>query len=423
MTAPGRTRGGGVAACGSLVLTYRAFLLEPGTLVTLTSGLLLVLAAINAPGVLIGDREPVGAEGIPYLAAALVGSAYIWYSALRGIARRDFTSEIPVSLATGAAIAIGQYPAAAVVAVLLLTGGLLEEFVAAKAERAMVGLAALLPETAVVRRAGGDVVVPLEEIAVGEVVLVRSGNRIPVDGEVASGGASVNQAAITGESVPVPKTCGDTVYAGTFNEQGAIEVLTRTVGEQTLLGRIRALIVEARENKPPIERVLDRYARLYTPAALLLGGLLWWWSGEIVRAITMLIVFCPCVMVLATPTALVASIGNAAIRGNLVKGGAAIEQMAAVDLLVFDKTGTLTLGTPVLESVRAFDGLDEDLLLRARGLGREVQRASPGQGGDRRGPGSALSRSPIRRRSRSPPGGASPVSSTNGRSSSATAGS
>ena len=369
---------------------YREFLLDPSTLYTLASLILLIAAMIQHPGGLVGSGGRGSEAGSwLYLAAALVGSVFIWWSAIQGIRERDFTADIPVSLATIAAIAIGQYSAAAVVAVLLLLGGMLEEFVAARAGKALEALAALLPDRVLVRRDGRDLTLPLAEVVVGDTLLVRSGDRIAVDGAVASGAASVNQAAITGESAPVEKRAGDLVFAGTLNEVGALAVRATRVGEETTLGQIRRMVAEAQEQKAPIERLLDRYAKLYTPAAILLGLLVWWWSGDPLRAITILIVFCPCVMVLATPTALVASIGNAALRGSLVKKGATIEALARVDTVAFDKTGTLTFGTPHLVEVVALDGLAEGELLRlAAGaekfsehpLGRTVVRAAEERG-------------------------------------------
>jgi Cd2+/Zn2+-exporting ATPase len=154
------------------------------------------------------------------------------------------------------------------------------------------------------------------------------------------------------------------VFAGTLASLGAIEVRATRVGDQTTLGQIRRMVDEAAEQKAPIERVLDRYAKLYTPIALLLAGLLWAITGEASRAITMLIVFCPCVMVLATPTALVASIGNAALRGSLVKKGATIEAMEKIDTVCFDKTGTLTYGEPRLLNTIVLNGLPAGELLR-----------------------------------------------------------
>ena len=343
---------------------YREFLLDPGTLFTMASGLLLLLAVVSDPGGLLSHDGSEEAGSVFYLAAAIVGSSYIWWSALKGIRERDFTADIPVSLATIAAILIGQYSAAAVVAVLLLLGGLMEEFVAARANQSLESLARLLPDRVTVRRNGRDTIVSLDEVIIGDLILIRSGDRIAVDGQVVSGSASVSQAAITGESLAVEKKAGDTVFAGTLNEVGALEVLVTKIGSETTLGQIRSLIEEAQANKPPIERLLSRYAKLYMPTALISGGLLWLYSGDVMRAITMLIVFCPCVIVLATPTALVAAIGNAALRGSLIKKGAIIESLSHVDTVVFDKTGTLTQGKPRLLQIIPLGKIPESEILR-----------------------------------------------------------
>lgn len=344
---------------------YRTFLLDPGTLFTFASLLLLIVATIQNPRGLVNTEQ---AHTLLYLVAALVGSVYIWWSAIQGIRERDFTADIPVSFATAGALIIGQYSAAAVVAVLLLLGGMLEEFVSARAGNALDALAKLLPDSVTIRRDGQDLMVSLEEVRSGDLLLIRSGERIPVDGTVVVGTASVNQAAITGESLAVEKQVGDIVYAGTLNETGALEVQATKVGAETTLGQIRRMVEEAQELKAPIERILNRYAKFYTPAALLLGALIWWWSGDILRAITILIVFCPCVMVLATPTALVASIGNAALRGSLVKKGATIEALAKVNAVAFDKTGTLTEGRPKLTTVVPLNGMNEQDLLRVAAI-------------------------------------------------------
>ena len=348
---------------------YRDFLLDPGTIFTLVSLLLLIAATIQTPDGVINSAH---AHTWLYLAAALVGSLYIWWSAIQGIRERDFTADIPVSFATAAALIIGQYSAAAVVAVLLLLGGMLEEFVSARAGNALDSLARLLPDRVTVRRGGEDLVVPLEEVRNSDLVLIRSGERIPVDGIVAQGTASINQAAITGESLTVEKQPGDSVFAGTLNELGALEVQTTRVGEEATLGQIRRMVAEAQEQKAPIERILNRYAKFYTPAALILGALVWWISGDILRAITILIVFCPCVMVLATPAALVASIGNAALRGSLVKKGATIEALAKVSAVAFDKTGTLTFGRPRLTAIQPLGQMSESELLRLAAVAEKL---------------------------------------------------
>ncbi len=376
------------AAPRSLLRDYREFLLDPGTIFTLASGILLLIAALHQVSGLPAGTAPEAFVNRIYLPAALVGSSFIWYSAIQGIRERDFTADIPVSIATAAAIAIGQYSAAAVVAVLLLLGGMLEELVAARADRALDALARLLPDRVTVRRNGKDLSVPLDELVAGDLLIVRSGERIAVDGEILFGTASINQSAITGESVPVEKQKGDAVFAGTLNEVGAIEVRATRVGTGTTLGQIRRLIADAQEDKAPFERALDRYAKLYTPAAIILGLLLWWWSGDVLQAITVLIVFCPCVIVLATPTALVAAIGNAALRGSLVKKGATVEALAHVDTVIFDKTGTLTLGEPRLVDAVPFGDVSETGLIAYAAsaekfsehpVGRAVVRAAAGR--------------------------------------------
>lgn len=340
---------------------YRAFLLDPGTLFTLASFLLLLIAIMVTPAGLVDAKQT---HTLLYLASALVGSVFIWWEAIQGIREKDFTADIPVSFATIGALIIGQYAAAAVVAVLLLVGGMLEEFVSARAGNALDALAKLLPDQVTVRRNGEDRIVPLKEVTSSDIVLLRSGERIPVDGTIVFGTASINQAAITGESLALEKQPGDSVFAGTLNELGTLEVQTTKVGEETTLGQIRRMVAEAQEQKAPIERILNRYAKFYTPAALILGALVWWWSGDLLRAITILIVFCPCVMVLATPTALVASIGNAALRGSLVKRGATIEALAKVNAVAFDKTGTLTFGQPKVTAIQPQGTLSEGDLLR-----------------------------------------------------------
>ncbi|MHB8626442.1 MAG: heavy metal translocating P-type ATPase [Aggregatilineales bacterium] len=208
---------------------------------------------------------------------------------------------------------------------------------------------------------------------IGDILLIRPGERVAVDGEVLVGTAAVNQAAITGESLPVDKKAGDSVFAGTLVEGGALKVRTVKIGDETTLGQIRRMVAEAQKQKAPIERILDHYAKFYTPIALVLALVLWVLTKDPLRAITVLIVFCPCVMVLATPTALVASIGNAALRGSLVKKG------ATIDTIAFDKTRTLTSGKPRLVSVTSWNGLTDAELLRMAASAEKFSEHPPGQ--------------------------------------------
>ncbi len=186
--------------------------------------LLLAAATVHRPSGLFSSGVPAEIGTPLYLAAAVVGSVYIWWSAFQDVRSRDFIADIPVSIATAAAIAIGEYSAAAIVAALLLVGGMLEEFVAARAGKAVGELAKLLPEEVTVRRGGHDTVVGLDEVRAGEVLLVRSGERVAVDGEVLKRTASVSQAAVTGESLPVEKAPGEEVFAGSLNELGTLEI-------------------------------------------------------------------------------------------------------------------------------------------------------------------------------------------------------
>ena len=237
---------------------YRTFLTELSTIFTLVSGLLFAAILVNPLGIL-SDKAALGSARWIYFSAALAGSSYIWWSAFQGIREGDFTADILVSLATLAAIAIGQFPAAAVVAVLLLLGGMLEGFVAARAGNALEALARLLPDRVTVRKHSEDITVPLKTVQIGDLVQIRPGKRIAVDGEVLSGSASVNQSTITGESILVDKQAGDPVFAGTWNEVGALEIRTTQVGDQTTLGQIRRMVLEAQENRAPIEQLLNQY--------------------------------------------------------------------------------------------------------------------------------------------------------------------
>jgi Cd2+/Zn2+-exporting ATPase len=214
-----------------------------------------------------------------------------------------------------------------------------------------------------VRREDKEVQVPIEDVKPSEVVIVKPGDRIPVDGKIISGCGSVNQATLTGESIPVEKDVGDKVYCGTINESGSCEIVATQVADDTKLAQIKRLILEAQSEKSPIQRVMDRFSRYFIPAIILVALATFLVTGEIIRAITILIVACPCALVLGTPTAVVAAIGNAARRGILIKGGAYLEQMGRMKTLLMDKTGTLTEGRPKVVETTTFDGLDEKELL------------------------------------------------------------
>ncbi|MDP2968036.1 MAG: cation-translocating P-type ATPase, partial [Deltaproteobacteria bacterium] len=246
---------------------------------------------------------------------------------------------------------------------IMLLGEFLEHLTVGKARKAISSLIQLAPKTAWVRREQEEVRVPIDEVKTNEIVIVKPGERIPVDGKIISGCGSINQSMLTGESIPIEKGAGDRVYCGTINESGSCEIETTQVAEDTKLAQIKRLILEAQAEKSPIQRVMDRFARYFVPAILLIALAAFLITGDPIRAITILIVACPCALVLGTPTAVVAAIGNAARQGILIKGGAFLEQLGKLKTLLMDKTGTLTHGKPKVVGIRVFDGMDEKEVL------------------------------------------------------------
>jgi Zn2+/Cd2+-exporting ATPase len=347
---------------------YRGFLTSPGTLVAAGNALLLALGFIAS---LLG--QPTAARWL-YLASALVGGAPILKLATTNIVRDfDLTAGVMVSIAMIAALIVGEYSAAALVAFMMLIGEMLEDFTMARADRALEGLEQLIPATATLRYADRDETVPLAAVRRGDRVLVRPGGRVPVDGRVRDGSATIDQSAITGESIPVDVGPGGSVYAGTLCTSGAIEVEVARVGEGTALGEMIALVKGARATQAPVQRMANHYAQYLTPLALGIAVLTYLVTRDVTRSITVLIVICPCSLVLATPTALVAAIGNAARHGVLVKHGPAMEQVGRVDVVAFDKTGTLTLGEPRVHETVSLNGIEAPELLA---LAASAERAS-----------------------------------------------
>ena len=296
--------------------------------------------------------------------AAIIGGLPIVIGAIRGLFRKDLNVGGLVSVAVIATLIVGEYLAGAIVVFIMLLGELLENITVAKTGNAIRRLMDLKPKTARVRRDGQEVELPIEQVAPGDIVLVKPGERIPVDGVVLSGQASVDQSALTGESIPVEITKGSDVYEGTFNQLGALEIQTTEAGEGTTLSHIIALVKEAQASKAPVQRVADKFAKYFTPGIIVVCAITWLVTQDVLRAVTVLIIACPCALVLATPTAVIAAIGNAARRGILVKGGLALEAAGRIKAVVFDKTGTLTYGKPEVSEVKSFGALDEKELVR-----------------------------------------------------------
>jgi len=307
--------------------------------------------------------------GPPYLsttfaiASLILGGYPILKSAIKALFIPDLNVDTLVSIAAIAATSVGAYQEAATVIFIMLLGEFLEHLTVGKARKAISSLIQLAPKTAWVRREQEEVRVPIEEVKAKEIVIVKPGERIPVDGKIISGCGSINQSMLTGESIPIEKGVGDRVYCGTINESGSCEIETTQVAEDTKLAQIKRLILEAQAGKSPTQRVMDRFARYFIPAILLIALATFLITGDAIRAITILIVACPCALVLGTPTAVVAAIGNAARQGILIKGGAYLEQMGRLKTLLMDKTGTLTYGRPKVVGINGLDGLNEKEVL------------------------------------------------------------
>ncbi|MGQ9645398.1 MAG: heavy metal translocating P-type ATPase [Thermodesulfobacteriota bacterium] len=297
------------------------------------------------------------------LVSLVIGGFPVLKSAIKALFIPDLNVNTLVSIAAIAAASIGAYQEAATVVFIMLLGEFLEHLTVGKARRAISSLVQLSPKTAWVKRGDREVQVPIEEVVAKDVVIVKPGERIPVDGKIISGCGSINQSMLTGESIPVEKSLGDRVYCGTINEAGSCEIEATQVAEDTKLAQIKRLIIEAQAEKSPIQRVMDRFARYFIPAVLLIALITFLVTKEPVRAITILIVACPCALVLGTPTAVVAAIGSAARQGILIKGGAFLERMGHLNALLMDKTGTLTHGKPKVVEVKGFNGADEKEVL------------------------------------------------------------
>ena len=286
------------------------------------------------------------------LAAVAVGLYPLVKTGVRDLVHeRKIGTEIFVSVATGIAIAGGEYVAASVLMTIILIAEFVADFNTDRARASIKALVGAAPRTAVVREANGERVVPVEQLTAGTIVLVRAGEKIPVDGTVVSGTAAVNEASITGESVPIEKANGASVLAGTLVESGAIDVRTDKVGLDTMFARIVALVEQAQSEEAPVQKLTDRIAAWLLPAVFLFLIIVFVLTRDVRKIVTLLIFTSPAELGLATPMVMLAAIARAARLGILVKGGLYLEQLAKVDTVVFDKTGTLTLGEPRVSAV------------------------------------------------------------------------
>ena len=318
---------------------------KKGITLLVLSGIALLLSLAKAPLPFEPAWVAIILCGVPIILEAVIGLVTAF----------DIKADVLVSLALIASICIGEDFAAGEVAFIMQLGALLEDLTVAKARAGIEKLVHLTPQTAHVLKNGTETVVPAEQVKVGERLRVLPGETISVDGVIVSGQTSVNQAVMTGESLPVDKTVGDTVSSGTVNQFGAFEMEATKVGEDSSIQRMIRLVQSADAGKAKIVGLADRWATWIVVIALSAAALTWLISGQINRAVTILVVFCPCALVLATPTAIMAAIGNATKHGFLVREGDALERLAKVTKVTFDKTGTLTYGTPQVTAVESFN--------------------------------------------------------------------
>lgn len=322
-------------------------------LLTIASGLL-IAAGLVAGGLL--DLRVV--QSVLFILAALLAGSDIALRALRSLRNRHISIELLVTIATVGALAIGENWEAAAVTFLFMFGAYLEARTLSRTRQALQGLLELAPTTAIVLRevagaARQQVEVSPGEVIPGEIVLIKPGSKAPVDGVVIGGRAAVDESAITGESMPVEKTEGDAVYAGTVNQDGLLHVRATGVGADTTLARIIRRVEEAQEEKAPTQKFIERFARWYTPAIIGLSALVYLITRDVELALTLLVIGCPGALVISTPVSVVAGIGRAAQRGILIKGGEYLENAGKISAVAFDKTGTLTQGKPHLVDIVA----------------------------------------------------------------------
>jgi Cu+-exporting ATPase len=326
---------------------------------------LLTLAGLAAER--LGVVDTVVERIPPWLAVAavLAGGYPIFGNVIRALRRRAVTSHALMTLGIVGALAIGQYAAAAVIVFFMRLADFIEGYTTERSRQAIKELLKLAPETARVERDGREFEVPAEQVRPGEVVLVKSGDRIPVDGVVLDGRAAVNQASITGESIPVEKEPGAQVFAATICDRGALRVRVERVGKDTTFGQILRLVEQAEANKAPVQRFADRFTAYYIPVVLVIAVATYVIGGSATAAVATVLVACSCAIAMATPTTVLAAVGWAARRGIVVKGGRYLEALAKVDVLVMDKTGTVTIGRPEVTDVLSVGTTTEESLLGA----------------------------------------------------------
>lgn len=328
----------------------------------------IAFVAVAAAAVWFRLWEPFSHVSVIGVAATLIGGYPIFKEALGNIVERKMTMELSMTIALLAALAIGEFFTALVITGFVLAAEVLEGLTVGRGRKAIRNLLDFLPRVITVRRDGGVVEVPSGELQVGDAVIVKPGGHIPVDGQVLNGRSFVEEAAVTGEAMPVEKALGDTVYAGTINQSGVLEIRAEKLGRDTSFGRIVEAVERAEKSRAPIQKTADRLAGYLVYFALGAAVLTFIISHNVRSTISVVIVAGACGIAAGTPLAILGAIGRAARRGAIVKGGLYLEALAAIDTVVLDKTGTLTFGTPQVREVLSADGFMERDILEAASI-------------------------------------------------------
>ena len=323
-----------------------------GIPMTIVGGIFLVISLVLS---LTGNKLPIDPA---WVSVFICGIPLLYLSIWRIIHNHGISkisSALLISIAMIAAIAIGDLFAAGEVAFIMAIGAILEEKTTERAKKGLKKLISLTPQQGRKISNGKEEMIAAEDIKMNDILRVLPGESIPVDGDIMDGVTSVDQSIMTGESLPVDKTVGDSVFCGTINRFGTIDIRASKLGEDSSLQKLIRMVEEAENKKAPMARIADKAASWLVPVALLIAIIAFIVTKDIVRAVTVLVVFCPCALVLATPTAIMAAIGQATKHGVIIKSGEALERMGKVDTIAFDKTGTLTNGNLVVKDIYPFD--------------------------------------------------------------------
>ncbi|MHA6259919.1 heavy metal translocating P-type ATPase [Sporosarcina sp. CAU 1771] len=296
------------------------------------------------------------------IASTVIAGFPIMIKAFKALRMKAFSIELLVTIAVVGALFIGEYVESAAVTFLFLFGAFLEARTLEKTRSSLKSLIDMAPLVATVIRDGDTLTLPVEDVVKGDRVIIRSGEKVAIDGTIVIGTALLNEAAITGESVPASKTIDDRVFSGTIIDNGFVEVIADRVGDDTTFARIIELVEEAQESQSKTEKFLDRFANIYTPSIVVLSILVYIFTQNIEMTLTFLVIACPGALVISAPVSIVAGIGNGARNGVLIKGGDIMEKLAKIDTVVFDKTGTLTRGRPEVTDIHSFAGNEDELL-------------------------------------------------------------